>query len=117
MTGNQTTEPTGAQLRDAGIDAVLAADVAVHRGFRKVIDAALDELIASGAEFSADDLQLRLDDTTRASAAPNLVSAAIALASRQGRIRHVGWGTSTRPARHCGVQRRWVGAASPPHAA
>jgi len=110
-------KPTGQQLRDAGVDAVLAADEAVHRGHREAIDAALDKLIAAGAEFSADDLQLALDDETRRLAPPNLLSAVIAVAARQGRIVHVGYGTSSRPARHRGVIRTWIGATSPPHAA
>jgi len=74
-------KPTGQQLRDAGVDAVLAADEAVHRGHREAIDAALDKLIAAGAEFSADDLQLALDDETRRLAPPNLLSAVIAVAA------------------------------------
>lgn len=110
-------ELTGAQLRDAGVDAVLAADEAVHRGHREAIEAALDGLAASGAEFTADDLQLALDEDTRRLAPPNLISAVIAVASRHSRIVHVGYGTSTRPARHRGVLRKWIGATSPPHAA
>lgn len=110
-------EPTGRDLKNAGIDAVLDADAAVHRGHREAVDAALDVLIAAGGEFSADDLQARLDDETREHAAPNLVSAVISIAARQGRIVQTGWGTSTRPARHRGVIRTWIGATSPPHAA
>jgi hypothetical protein len=101
-------ELSGAQLRDAGVAAVLDADAAVHRGYRNVIESALDELIASGREFTADDLQARLDDDTREHAAPNLLSAVIGVAARQSRIAHVGYGNSTRPARHRGVLRRWI---------
>ncbi|GGU61734.1 hypothetical protein [Lentzea flava] len=102
-------QPTGAQLRDAGVADVLAADQAVHRGYRDEIESVLEELIASGAEFTADDLQARLTDDTRLRAAPSLISAVIAVAARQGRIRQTGWGTSTRPTRHHGVLRRWRG--------
>lgn len=109
-----STQRTSAQLRDEGIAAVLDADTAVHRGHRERIEEALDELIESGAEFTADDLQARIDDDTRQHAAPNLISATIAVASRQGRIAHVGYCTSTRPARHRGVLRKWVGQPATP---
>lgn len=115
MTDN--SNPTGRDLCDQGLTAVLAADAAVHRGHREAIDAVLDELIAAGAEFTADDLQGRLDDDTRQHAAPNLVSAVIAVAVRQGRVVQTGWCTSTRPARHRGALRKWVAAPTVPNVA
>ena len=115
MTTDQ--QPTGQQLRDAGIDAVLDADAAVHRGYREAIEAALDGLAASGIEFTADDVAERLPQDVRDHAAPSLVSAVFSVYSRQKRIECVGLGTSSRRSRHAGAVRRWIGATSPPHAA
>lgn len=107
-------EPTGAELRDAGVSAVLDADEAVHRGHRDRIELALDELIVSGVEFCADDLRERLDEDTLHHCSPNLVSAVIAVAARQGRVQQTGWTTSARPARHHGALRTWVGQPATP---
>lgn len=115
MTDNPN--PTGRDLRDQGLTAVLAADEAVHRQYRRAIEQALDELIVEGIEFTADDVAERLPQDVREHAAPSLVSAVFAVYSRQKRIECVGFGTSSRRSRHCGAVRRWIGATSPPHAA
>lgn len=104
-----TTEPTGEDLRDEGVAAVLDADEAVHRGHRKVIEEAIDVLAESGETFTADDVQSALDDETRLRAAPNLIGALFNHYRNAGRIERVGWTTSTRTARHAGVLRQWTG--------
>ena len=103
------TEPTGAQLRDAGVEAALAASEAVHREHvRAAVEAALEGLISSGREFDADDLWDALDDDTRRRTPGTLVSALFAGARAAERIRIVGYGCSNRPSRHRGVFRRWI---------
>lgn len=103
------SEPTGAQLRDAGVAAALDASAAVHREHvRAAVEAALEGLIASGREFSADDLWDALDADTRARAPGTLVSALFAGAVTSRRIRLAGYGCSNRPSRHRGLFRRWI---------
>lgn len=101
-------EPTGQQLKAAGVQAALAASEAVHREHvRAAVEAALDGLIASGREFHADDLWQQLDDDTRARAPGTLVSALFAGAVTSGRIELVGYSCSNRPSRHRGLFRIW----------
>lgn len=113
MTSPDTTTsatPTGAQLRDAGVVDVLAADAAVHRGYRTAIEQALNELILLSLPFTADDLREYLGPDFQPHS-PNLLPAVIHAYSAAGRIHGVGWTRSTRPSRHAGVIRTWVGAA------
>lgn len=103
-------EETGEDLRDEGVQAVLAADEAVHRGHRVAIEAAIEKLIESGVAFDADDVQAALDDETKFRASPNLLPALFSAYRNTGRIVCVGFTTSTRTRRHAGVIRRWVAA-------
>lgn len=102
-------QPSGAELRDRGISAVLAADTAAHRGFRPDVERVIDALIASGTEFSADTVWDRLPADVQERISPNVVSAVFRIRSNQGAIRSVGVAKSTRPRRRCGIQLTWVG--------
>jgi hypothetical protein len=64
----------------------------------------LAELIASDSEFSADDVI----ETTGMPPRANMVGALFMAASRQGRIRAVGFTQGTRPESHARVQRTWM---------
>jgi hypothetical protein len=104
-------EPTGRQLRDEGVAALLDADAAPHRGRRQYVEDILDTLIASGRVFDADDVRRALPDEVRNQLPVNLVPACFGEYSRQGRIKQVGWSRSRVRSRHSGAFRRWIGAA------
>lgn len=104
-------QPTGHQLKAAGVEAVIAADEAPHRNYRAVLEVALETLIMGGREFTADDVWPLVDEDTRKHAAPNLLPALFAGAVAAGRIERVGYECSTRPSRHGGLFRRWRAAA------
>lgn len=101
--------PDGTALRDEGVQAVLDADVAPHRGHRAAIEAVLDALVESGQMFDADDVAAALDEDTRRHASPNLVGALFNVYRSDGRITCIGYGISTRRSRHAGLLRRWIG--------
>lgn len=103
-----TTEPTGEQLRDQGIADVLDADDAVHRGAREHIARALEELIGRGRPFTSDDVHELLPEDVQPHS-PNLLPAVVRAFRGAKRIEQVGWSTSTRPTRHAGVIRQWIG--------
>ncbi|HWU12115.1 MAG TPA: hypothetical protein VN520_38205 [Streptomyces sp.] len=105
---NRTT--TGARLRDEGVADVLAADGAVHRDYRPEIEAAIDVLVASRRSFQADDVHALLSEDCRRYAAPNLLPAVFRCYAQAEVITHIGFTTSTRAARHAGVQRQWINA-------
>lgn len=105
-----TTESTGEDLRDVAIETVIAADEAVHRGYRPAIEKALSELIDEGKPFTADTVNERLDEDVRTHASPMLVPALFRAAAQAGHIRAIGWAISTRPKRHKGVLRIWLAA-------
>lgn len=105
-----TTDSTGKSLRDDGIEAVIAADEAVHRGYRSTIEKVIDTLIHAGEPFTADHVHRLLDDDTRDHASPMLIPAMFKIASQEGRIRATGWAISERPKRHGGVLRVWLAA-------
>jgi hypothetical protein len=109
VTGTREAGLTGVELRDAGYDSVIAADEAVHRGHRAAIETALAELIAGGEPFTADDVHRLLGDDFHPHS-PSLVSALFGTWRIAGRIRPVGWTTSTRPSRHAAAVRVWTGA-------
>ena len=75
--------------------------------WKSAAEAALRELAASGAEFTADDLH---DRVQHLASSPHALGAIIGTAARRGEIVCVGVSTSTRASRHGGLQRRWVGA-------
>lgn len=104
-------QPTGRQLKAAGVEAVLAAAEAPHRNYRAVLEVALETLIMSRAEFTADNIWPLVDEDTRLRAPANLLPALFAGAVAAGRIERVGYECSTRPSRHGGLFRRWRAAA------
>lgn len=107
---------TGEQLRDRGIANVLDADNAVHRGVRELIERTLDRLIDQGSPFTADDVHALLPEDAQPHSS-NLLPAAFRTYRVAGLITQVGWSTSTRPTRHAGVVRMWIGAEHPEAAA
>jgi hypothetical protein len=108
MTLEPEQPPTGAQLRDEGMAAVIAADHTPHRDVRKHLETVLDQLIRERRPFTADDVHARLtSDVPRYS--PNLLSAIFNAYGRAGRMTHIGWASSDRPTRHRGALRVWIG--------
>lgn len=103
------TDPTGENLRDEAIETVLAADEAVHRGYRAEVERVLADLIESCREFTADTINRALPDDVRDHASPYLTPAVLRVASQAGRIQVVGYAVSERPQRHGGILRIWRG--------
>lgn len=91
----------GAALAGTGAPGVLASD------WRTKAEARLAALIASGSEFSADDLV----ETVGMPPVANMVGALFRQAAQADRIRAVGFTQSSRPAAHARVQRTWKGEA------
>lgn len=104
--------PTGEQLRDAGIGAVLAADSAPHRDYRVHVDAVLVRLAATGRPFTSDDVWDGLPADVRDYVHPNLIGASVRTTSGRGEIECLGLATSGRPSRHKGAVRLWRGTTS-----
>jgi hypothetical protein len=101
-------EPTGQDLKAAGVEACLTATEAVHRGhIRLAVESAFETCVERGTEFTADDVQALIPEDVRKLAAPNLLPSLFAHASTAGRIAPVAFTTSHRPSRHGGVFRRW----------
>lgn len=99
---------TGTELRDAGTEAVLAADVAPHRGFAEHVEDALAFLIASPEPFTAEDVRDMIPDHAPEPHSANVLPAVMSGARAAGRIRAVGYTQSSRASRHAGVIRIWV---------
>lgn len=110
MATTEHSPKTGSQLRDQGIADVLDADHAVNRGVREHVEHVLDELIESGRPFCADDVHRLLPQDVQPHS-PHLIPALFRTYAVREQIRQVGWATSTRPTRHAGVVRMWIGAA------
>lgn len=100
---------TGEQLALEGVQTVLAAESAIHRGsFRDYAERALAELIRERVEFTAEDVRARIPAGVEAHH-PNVLPAVIRLAASRGLIEAVGWRQATRPTRHASVNRVWRG--------
>lgn len=97
----------GRALRDAGIAAVDAAGVAVHKTWRPKAEAALDTLIRSGHPFTADDLRALVDEQPNH---PNQVGSLFTAAARRGEIRKMGYRQSHVKSRQAGTQDLWIAA-------
>lgn len=65
----------------------------------------LDELIEGGKPFTSEDVRL----ITGPAPSNGSFGGLILRAARAGRIRHVGYERSNRPARHSGLLRVWIG--------
>lgn len=104
---------TGAELRDQGIEAVIAADVAVHRSAGTFIRHAIEDLAHSGHEFTADDVRGVLADNPKVVTAlrehPNLMPSFFAHASRSGLIEAVGLYRPSRSSRRASRNLVWRG--------
>jgi hypothetical protein len=100
---------TGAELRDRGVEAALAADLAGHRMFRQDVEAVLDRLAAAGRPFTADDVRAELSADVQQRMSAALMPAVIRTAARREEIRCVGYTVSARARRHGGVLRVWTG--------
>lgn len=104
---------TGIELRDEGTEAVIAADVAVHRNAGIIIKNTIEQLARTGNEFTADDVRQALTDNPKVVAAlkehPNLMPALIANASKSGRIAPVGLYRPTRSSRRASRNLVWRG--------
>jgi hypothetical protein len=94
----------GLRLRDDGMRAALHAS---DSRWKVAAEDALADLIASGLEFTADDLRARVGVLA---SSPNALGALIAKAARRDQIAPTGVTTSTRPERHGGLLRTWKGA-------
>ena len=98
---------TGAQLRDAGQDAVIAADTAAHRGYAALVAEGVDHL--AGLPFTAEDVRSHIEDRHPDARPhhPNVIGATLGGMANAGRIRAVGYRQSTRPTSRCRVLRVW----------
>ncbi|GGM85031.1 hypothetical protein GCM10012275_64750 [Longimycelium tulufanense] len=99
---------TGKQLRDRGFAEVTAADRAVHRNVGERIKAAIDQLLAEGGEWTAEDVRARLPEGVEPHS-PNLLGAIIGNYASRGLIRRVDLRTSRRPSRHAAEIKVWAG--------
>ncbi|MEV8615895.1 hypothetical protein AB0383_49785 [Amycolatopsis sp. NPDC051373] len=101
---------TAQQLRDEGVAAVLAADVAVHRGDRDRIEAALAELCRSGEPFTADHVARLVLESDPTPYKGLVLASTMAMWSRRGDIVPV-WSRpmvqSTRRSRHAARLTWW----------
>lgn len=112
----------GVQLSLVGQDAVLAAATVGHHDHPGRIETALQFLICSGREFSADHVRDLVPPDTRdwlkltsigpdgkVSTNGNVLSSIIGRASRGGRIQQTGWCQAARKERHANINRIWKG--------
>lgn len=104
---------TGIELRDAGTEAVIAADVAAHRGAGKFIEQVIREYADLGVKFTADDVREALRDNPTVvrelASKPNLLPAYIGSASRARLIRPVDTCRPERASRRANRNLVWVG--------
>ncbi|MBM7280319.1 hypothetical protein JTZ10_21480 [Gordonia rubripertincta] len=98
---------TGRRLRADGTSAVVAADVAIHRGYGDHVRAALDELIKSGKQFTADDVRARIPEDVAPHSA-NVLPAIIGGYAAAHRIVSVGMTRPARPSRRYSRNLVWV---------
>lgn len=110
------TPSTGAQLRDQGQAAVLAADVAAHKGYGDYIREAIDIKATHHTDpWTCDDVRLLASTIARIEGvdftpSPNLLPALIGNAVGRGVIVRVSDATSTRRSRRAARVGRYLGA-------
>lgn len=97
----------GKALRDDGQSAVIAADTAVHRGAGDHIRDALDHLIKTGYQFTADDVRALLPADVEPHS-PNLLPAIMGGYAQAGRITAIGMCRPTRASRRHSRNLVWV---------
>lgn len=104
---------TGMSLRDAGTEAVIAADVAVHKGAGDYIKNTIEEFARTGREFTAEDIRAALSDNPKVVEAlalkPNLLPACMGSAAHLGVIISVGMRKPTRASRRASRNLVWIG--------
>lgn len=109
----QITRPTGIELRDQGMEAVIAADVSVHRGAGEYIKDTIAELARTGREFTAEDVRAELAGNPKVVDAlamkPNLLPALMGSASKSGQIISVGMRRPKRASRRASRNLVWIG--------
>ena len=98
---------TGAQLRDQGQAAVLAADVSVTRGYADLVVEAVEK--HAGYDFTAEDVRRFIDRVYPDARphSPNVLPAVLGSLASAGRIRAVGHTRCTRSSRRHGWMRVW----------
>ena len=98
---------TGAQLRASGQAAVLAADVAPHRGYAALIAEAVDRL--EGLPFDAEEVRWYIEANYPDARPhhPNVIGATLGGMANAGHVRAVCYRQSTRPTSRCRVLRVW----------
>lgn len=98
----------GDDLRDAGIEAILAADQSITRGYTDLVAEGVGEFVKAGITYTADDIRDWIERHHPGAEPhhPNVLGGAIREASK-GLARPVGFVESSRPARHCAVIRLW----------
>ena len=101
---------TGFDLKVLGTDLIIESDRQRDNAGEHIADA-IQALIASGRDFTAEDVREQLRDKPAVLAVmaerPNLLSAHFAGASRSGDIRPVGFTIPARASRHGSVIRVW----------
>ncbi|QFP97015.1 hypothetical protein SEA_SUERTE_44 [Gordonia phage Suerte] len=102
-----SNDTTGRRLRDDGTNAAIAADVAINRGYGDHVRAALDELIASGDQFTADDVRALIPEGIEPHT-PNLLPAIIGGYAAAQRITCVGMARPSRPSRRYSRNLIWA---------
>jgi len=93
----------GRELAEAGAD---LAEAAASPEWKAAANAALDRLIASGSEFTTDDIWAEVGACTGSD--PRALGSLIRARSKQKRIVRVGLRESTRPACHARPVTVWV---------
>lgn len=101
---------TGIDLKLQGTDQIIESDRQRDHAGEYIADA-IQTLIATGRDFTAEDVREQLRDKPAVLAVmaerPNLLSAHFAGASRSGDIRPVGFTIPARASRHGSVIRVW----------
>lgn len=99
----------GKQLRDQGIEDVLAADKAVHRSYADHAHNVISRFIAEGRTFTSEDVRAEIPVEVEAHH-PNVLPAVIGSLASQKKIRRVGEYHSPRLSRRYGRASFWKGA-------
>lgn len=107
-------DSTGIDLRDTGMEAVIASDLAAHRDAGHFIRNTIREYAERGVEFTADDIREALKDNMTVvrelNAKPNLLPAHMGIASQARLIRAVGMYRPSRASRRASRNLVWIGA-------
>lgn len=89
-------------------EGIAAVESHASKEYRCKLIGAIEVLIERGGEFTADDVRQIAGDPP-ATTHPNIAGAIVNRAARDGIIRMVGYGISSRPQGHGNLVRRWIG--------